>query len=342
MWKASKLYWIVQLLGWGLFCTLLGINRFSVGDFNFIVLLKLIELYILLVFISHTMRYLLLRLDWINFKITPLIPRLIVLNYLASILLLLTTFLLSLLYSEAQSFTLIELFINSLVYTLFFGLWTSIYLTYFLLQKSRQQEIINLKLIANHHEIELKTLKDQLNPHFLFNSLNSIRALIEAEPKSAKHAITTLSNLLRSSLQMGKKTQVSVEDELYLVMEYLELEKIRFEERLNFKMNTNVPLSIKIPPFIIQTLVENAIKHGISKLSKGGDIFINLSYQPPVFLIQIKNSGKLNSPIRKGIGISNTKRRLHIQYGKDATFNIKQVDEWVVAEIRINFNTNKT
>ena len=106
------------------------------------------------------------------------------------------------------------------------------YLAFIFIEQNRQQEIQRLKLSASEKEIELKNLRAQLNPHFLFNSLNSIRALVGLDPEQAKSAITRLSSLLRHSINLGKQTLVSLEDEIELVKNYLELEKIRFEERL--------------------------------------------------------------------------------------------------------------
>jgi two-component system LytT family sensor kinase len=227
-----------------------------------------------------------------------------------------------------------------LLYTIFFTLWSAIYLTYHLINKSRIQEMRNLQLEATNNEIELKTLRDQLNPHFLFNSLNSIRALVEEDPIVAKSAITTLSNLLRRSLNMGKKPQVTLEEELILVKEYLELEKIRFEERLTVTLNVEAPMNVLLPPFIIQTLAENGIKHGVSKQMQGGTLSINIQQNKDELRIEIKNPGKLEKqqPMngsKGGIGLANTRRRLAIQYGEEAALIIREVSGEVVVLLTI-------
>ena len=122
-------------------------------------------------------------------------------------------------------------------------------------------------------EIELNNLKSQLNPHFIFNALNSIRALVDENPSKSKQAINQLSNILRNSLASDKKGLTKFEDELKIVKDYLGLESIRFEERLKTEFEIH-PDSQKflVPPLMIQTLVENGIKHGISKLTPGGVI----------------------------------------------------------------------
>src|SRR5690606_38237133 len=124
---------------------------------------------------------------------------------------------------------------------------------------------------AVKNEIELNRLISQLNPHFVFNSMNSIRALIDEDPKLAKQAVTELSNVLRNFLLMGKKTMVAFSEELKMVKDYLSLEKIRFEEKLQIIIKVDDDcMNFLVPPLMIQTLVENGIKHGTSKLPEGG------------------------------------------------------------------------
>jgi len=337
MWFAKKLYWIIQLLGWMAFCLLIGFTNYIQGEFDKDSLFQLVELFFLLIGITHTNRFVMLRFDWLNLKLAPLIPRLIALNFASSLCLLFLSYVTNRLFyaSEDIQFSASEFFINAVVYMLFFLLWSAIYLSYHLINKSRQQEIRNLQLEATNNEIELKTLRDQLNPHFLFNSLNSIRALIEENPSIAKSAITTLSNLLRRSLTMGKQSKVSLEEELRLVKEYLELEKIRFEERLTLSIRVSANQQLQIPPFIIQTLAENAIKHGISNRNEGGELTIFVDETMRSLIIQVSNPGVLSLGNSEGIGLSNTKRRLDIQFGHYAKVDLHQEGEMVIATIEI-------
>lgn len=338
MWNAKKLYWFIQILGWGAFCLLIGFTNYTQGEFDQTTVYKLIELFLLFILITHTSRFILIRFDWLNLKLTPLIPRLIALNFISSLVLILFSYISSkfIYVSEDFEFTFTALIVNTIVYTLFFMLWSAIYLSYHLINKSRHQEIRNLQLEASNNEIELKTLRDQLNPHFLFNSLNSIRALIEEDPTIAKSAITTLSNLLRRSLNMGKYPKVTLEEELRLVQEYLQLEKIRFEERLALTIRVNADQQLLIPPFIIQTLAENAIKHGISNRNDGGELTILVDETVHSLVIQVSNPGNLKSEDPEGIGLINTRRRLYIQYGKQAKIDLHEKDNLVIATIEID------
>lgn len=340
--RASAIYWIVQLVGWGLFCTMIAVTSYLQEEFNDKTFFKLLELYIFLILVTHGSRYLLVKLNWLNLKLAPLIPRVLLLNVSASIILLLLINLSNAVFLDEPFIPFIEFIVNALLYTIFFIMWSAVYLTYHLLRKSRRQELKNLKLEASHHEIELKTLREQLNPHFLFNSLNSIRALVEIDPPKAKSAITTLSNLLRNSLQMGKKSQVTISEEIKLVNEYLKLEKIRFEERLTYQINVKVQENYEIPPFLIQTMVENGIKHGVSNSTDGGIVKIEVYIDQNNLKLEVTNTGSEYLPNKiEGIGITNTKRRLAIQYGDNAGFSIKNENDAVVACVWINQNQFK-
>ena len=334
--KTSLIYWTFQLLGWGHFCSLIGIHRYLTGEFTINTLLQLLWLYILLISLSHGIRFIFIYFDWLNMKINKLIVRVFSLNLITSIVLVLLQFIFAKLFlDKSETFNLLGILGNSLVYMIFFLFWSTSYLLYHLYQKSRLKDLQHLKLEASHHESELKALRDQLNPHFLFNSLNSIRALIELEPTTAKKAITALSQLLRKSLTIGKETLVSLEEELRLVEDYLALEKIRFEERLNFDFKVNVPTSILIPPFLIQNLVENAVKHGISKSENAGKITVEITFNQNDLIILVENTGSLQKKSQHGIGLQNIYRRLNIQYQDQAIFTLREEDNLVKAKVEI-------
>ncbi len=340
--RASAIYWVVQFLGWGTFCFLIAITTYLSDEFNSDTAVSIVQLYFLLILVTHGMRYLLLKFDWLNLKLAPLIPRVLLLNIAASVALLISSSIFSYLVFNENPGRPIEIIINILLYSIFFIMWSAVYLTYHLLRKSRLQELYNLKLVASNHEIELKTLRDQLNPHFLFNSLNSIRALIEIDPLTAKSSITTLSNILRDSLILGKRSLIQLEEELKLVSEYLKLEKIRFEERLTYSMECSVDKSLHIPPFLLQTMTENAIKHGISKKANGGIVDVNVYEKSNKVYLEVINSGGQYSPSDNvGIGIQNTKRRLEIQFGDNAGFEIRNKGNKVTAHVWIQKNQLK-
>jgi two-component system LytT family sensor kinase len=224
----------------------------------------------------------------------------------------------------------------SAVYIVIFFLWAIMYFIYNYFDRYNN----SLKMEASLREIELNNLKSQLNPHFIFNALNSIRALVDENPVKSKQAITQLSSLLRSSLSTGKRELTSLSEEMKIVRDYLGLESIRFEERLHSDLQI-APETMEwmVPPLMIQTLVENGIKHGISKLTEGGFIQVKTFLQDGRLKILVRNSGKFDSALikdGKGLGIDNTLKRLNLIYGQQASFSIKtQVDNTVLTELEI-------
>jgi LytS/YehU family sensor histidine kinase len=171
-----------------------------------------------------------------------------------------------------------------------------------------------------------------VNPHFIFNSLNGIRALVDENPERARSAITELSNILRSSLSAEKAETVALSQELKIVKDYLALESMRFEDRLQVEFLVDEKtLNNPVPPMMLQTLVENAIKHGISKQMKGGVIKIISDIKQNQHELLVQNTGHLNGYSKStGFGIASTKDRLSLLYGEKASFQITQLDPVLV------------
>jgi LytS/YehU family sensor histidine kinase len=201
-------------------------------------------------------------------------------------------------------------------------------------ERNRKQELDTLRLQSVVKELELKTIKSHINPHFIFNALNSIRALVDENPVRARTAITELSNILRSSMQAEKLETVTLERELSIVKDYLALEKIRFEERLNIEMDIDEDtLNQPVPPMMLQTLVENAIKHGVSKKINGGIIRVKSDFVGGHHELVVQNSGQLNGYLNgdgDGFGVKSTKDRLNLLYQGKATFDIKNLGSELV------------
>lgn len=193
---------------------------------------------------------------------------------------------------------------------------------------SMQLEINRLNKIAqNAYKSELKALKAQIHPHFLFNALNTIASFCRTNPIKARELILNLSNYFRSTLKRDDDF-VKVSDELDLINSYINIEKARFGDRLNFYCEVDDRiLNYKIPGFILQPIVENSIKHGISPKAVGGSVFLKASIEADYMLFIIEDTGVgfsadevnfLNKG--EGIGINNIKERLNLYYNKDFKF----------------------
>jgi hypothetical protein len=193
---------------------------------------------------------------------------------------------------------------------------------YALLQITTTRENARLLLVAK--ESQLDNLSAQLNPHFFFNSLNTIKALAATDPDKARRAIDLLSELLRTSLYRMDNLLIPLSDEIGLVKDYLELEKMRFEDRLTYTIDMDESLAGNtLLPLSIQTLAENAIKHGIAKCVYGGNINIVIEKHADSIQIMVQNPGKLDTAfLTEGLGLKNLQERLMLQYGNKASFTI--------------------
>lgn len=339
--NTKRFYWLAQFIGWTSYCALLTLSVYN-KDAEQITSLFLLNIFIIIVagiFTTHIQRMIFIRLGWLNIRLPRLIPRLILSSLICSFFIsfvdIVTDHLSNLNGAGEKPVSVSEVIVNIFAVLLLVLFWNAIYFTFHFFQQSRRQEISNLELKASNRESELKNLRSQLNPHFLFNSLNSIRALVDTEPAKAKVSITTLSNLLRQSLILGKENLVSLESELDLAKNYLQLEKIRFEERLRVVWKLTPGLEhFEVPPFTLQMMVENAIKHGISNLKEGGTVEVAVYEDDAYIIVQVTNSGSLEGVIDLGVGIQNIKQRLVLQYEAGAEFSLDDLNGSVIAKMK--------
>lgn len=339
-----RLYWTLQIGGW-LVYGIVQIVSSSILQSGTVSPRRVVFLaYEALIFLllTHCLRLFVKQRKWINLNMQRLIPRV-----LASIGLLAlavyffrmpVSFLLGL-FDKNVALDPSRILGLTSVYAMILFLWSVLYFTYHYFDQYNKA----LKYEASMVQIELNNLKSQLNPHFIFNALNSIRALVDENPVKSKQAINQLSNILRSSLASEKKGLTKFDDELKIVKDYLGLESIRFEERLKTEFDIH-PEShdFFVPPLMIQTLVENGIKHGISKLTAGGIIQLKTIVDRGRLKVQIRNSGHLVNGVKRnktGIGLKNTVQRLKLLYGDEAAFRIvNENDNFVLTEIVIPQN----
>ena len=329
--KREAIYWSAQILGWSTYVLLAAIRGYLLDALNVGLLKFLITTFVLGILLSHLYRLYIIYKKWDLLPLPSLITRILISNiFIGFIFTLLQAWISDFFFIENKKLLVApyeDVFFLAINWIVIFILWSALYFAVKFLKNYKSEEIKNLKYEALKHEVELNNLKSQLNPHFMFNSMNSIRALIDEEPNSAKDAVTRLSNLLRSSLLTGKKKYIPLAEELKLVKDYLALEKIRYEERLNTKININSDLLLcMVPPLMLQTLVENSIKHGISTLPEGGELIITGKKEMDYYILSVVNSGEYkpqNSPNSTSVGLQNTKKRLQLLYGNRSEFTIE-------------------
>lgn len=196
-----------------------------------------------------------------------------------------------------------------------------------------EAEALRLEVLAK--DAELRALQAQVNPHFFFNSLNSVRALLYEDRESAAAMIDQLATLMRYALVSSYSECVPLAEELSAVRAYLAIEKIRFEERLRTHFEIDPGMAhVTIPPMTLQTLVENAVKYGVERRSEGSEIRIVVRQSVDGALIEVANQGALaaNSSSTR-IGISNARKRLALAKGERASLDLSEHDGWVRATL---------
>jgi sensor histidine kinase YesM len=187
-------------------------------------------------------------------------------------------------------------------------------------------------------EAELATLRSQINPHFLFNSLNTVRALVRNQPDLARDAVTRLSNILRVALESGRRTVIPLEIEMNVVRSYLALEGLRFDDRLAFEIDQEAGLEdARVPPMLVQTLVENAVKHGIGAQGLSGAVEVRIRSESGALIVTVTNPGRIRSESRSTrVGLRNARERLELLFGDEASVTLEETaDGRVKAEARL-------
>ena len=326
----QKIYWICQLFGWSLLILVEYLAYVLESGFDPDALYLAIANIFLGITLTHLYRLMIRRWNWVRLPFFRLVPRV-----------LLSVFVLALI------MTMVNLPIDRVIvpqhlvdepwpfigYLLSWGktmlTWVLSYTVYHYFEQNQSAEIEKILLKTSIRETEAKVLRSQLNPHFVFNALNSIRALVYENPTKAQQSITQLSNLLRNSLLADRRKTVELREEIKTVEDYLALEKVRYEERLTSYIDLDGrTLFWQVPPMMLQTLVENAIKHGVSTAVGGGFVEVRSSIVADKLHIVIRNTGVLGDKSASGgFGLANTSQRLLLLYGPEAQFDIFQEDD---------------
>jgi LytS/YehU family sensor histidine kinase len=230
----------------------------------------------------------------------------------------------SLLPPQEASWLVITLF-AAMRWSMVFFIWFAIYCGYGVLEQRREGELRAVQAEKALKDAELSGLRAQLNPHFLFNALNSIRALVSYEPALAEDAITRIARILRHSLATDREQTVTLGRELDIVDDYLALEGLRLADRLVVERTiSDEARAARIPILLVQLLIENALKHGIAQLPRGGVIRIKATIAESVLELEVENPRPKRSDVADstGLGLSNAEGRLRLLFGGDATLKL--------------------
>jgi LytS/YehU family sensor histidine kinase len=218
--------------------------------------------------------------------------------------------------------------------------WLSSILHYLLIafEASQQAERRAIELSLLTRDAELKALRAQIDPHFLFNSLHSISALTTVDPAAARRMCLLLADFLRETLRLGSSSRISLADELALADRFLEIERVRLGERLQVTRDADPQATAcLVPPLLIQPLVENAVVHGVAQLIEGGTIRIAATRGGPTLTIEVENPCDPDRPRRKrpGLGLDLLRNRVVTQFGADGAVKIEENAGRFRVEVRI-------
>jgi hypothetical protein len=355
--KSQLVYWIFQLTGWGV----ITVGRFAGGvtllhlDWPRL-LLELLLINTVGLVISHRLRDFVRRNRWRALPIRKLSWRILVVSlvcgaplgivtqftYLSALVdpeLLLREYAPALQFQLALPFGIALEIAN---WTAVFVAWLVLYFTAIALREHRSAQFKQSELARALQLAELRLLKSQLNPHFLFNALNTVRSLIADNPARAQDAVTRLAKTLRYTLTSPQDELVTLSEELDIVADYLELESMRFEERLRIERHVpDYAAGVQIPVMLLQTLVENAIKHGIAELPSGGLLRISAVVRNVTLILEVENP-RPPAPIRpaqEGVGLRNARDRLRLLFGERAGLELDLSKPGVAtARLRIPVN----
>jgi Histidine kinase len=350
--KSQLAYWIFQLTGWGVITLGRFIGGVTVLDLAWPrLLLELLLVNTVGLMLSHRLRHFVRRNRWRALPIRKLAWRILVVSFVCGApigIVTQFTYLSALVdpetllreYAPALQFQLalpVAIALEIANWAGVFIVWLTIYFTAIAVREHRSAQFKQSELARALQLAELRLLKSQLNPHFLFNALNTVRSLIADNPARAQNAVTRLANTLRYTLSSRQDELVTLSQELDIVADYLELESMRFEDRL--RIETHIPddaAGAHIPVMLLQTLVENAIKHGIAELPAGGVLRISAIVQNEMLNLEVENP-RPPAPLRtahEGVGLRNAHDRLRLLFGARASLEL-DLSKLAVATARL-------
>lgn len=228
--------------------------------------------------------------------------------------------------------------------TILLWLWLAVWVGVQMVNRWRMGEIAKWKAETAARELELQVLRAQINPHFLFNALNNLRALINEDPVRAREMLSRLSNTLRHTLQHSAKERVPLADELAVVRDYIALEQLHHEERLRVDWQVDpATAAASVPPMLLQLLVENAIKHGIARTPGGGVVDIRITRDGEALQVAVGNPGQwlptpeasLDPSAGTGLGLVHLRERLKRAGGEGADCRITAADGRVQVSVKL-------
>jgi two-component system, LytTR family, sensor kinase len=339
----DKHFWFNNIISWLILgIVLILLNNWKYSDVSlFAFVYSLLKVVMLGSILSLVIRFLILRYEWNLLSLYQLIPRLTLIAIIMGLMLIFLDFyteavLQALYFGHAKYdaiYTRIDsdlvaqsLYTKSVLFVLWLFIWSFVYSFFVSEKKKMELALSSLRLQKENQESQLSLLHNQLDPHFIFNTLTGIRYLILQNPTLARDSLVKLSELLRKNLGKHQFNKIMIKEEMVLVKDYLDLYRIQLEDKLTWREDIQEEAwECLIPPMIIQMLVENALKHGLSLAMNSGYIHLIIKVKDNKLVLLLENSVDQQTdkkPSSNGVGIDNIRKRLRLIYGEFATFEI--------------------
>jgi two-component system sensor histidine kinase AlgZ len=336
--RSQRAYWLCQIGGWGLFGVLQAYAAIEALDAPWKrVVVEILLLHTAGLGLTHALRHYVRLHHWRTHRLAALTWRVLLAGLVLSIPLGIAANFMLIgnahdLWSDSSygvdgplPTSLLRVTLQIVNWAAIFIIWLIIYFIAVRLRERRMADLRQSELARALQAAELRLLKSQLNPHFLFNALNTIRSLIAYDPTRARDAVTHLAGMLRYTLNSNQDELVSLAQELDIVNDYLALESMRFEERLRIDLDVApTARGVRIPVMLLQTVVENAIKHGIAELPDGGVLRIRAALVGDVLNIEVSNPRpeRLPDATQPGVGLKNAAERLRLLFGQRGSLTL--------------------
>ncbi|HEX8957492.1 MAG TPA: histidine kinase [Burkholderiaceae bacterium] len=347
--STSRAYWICQGIGWTIYAILISIASIIYGDPKVELPHRLWETLVIVTLavaagltLTQAWRGFIRRRGWVartgGLPVLRLVAGIVVLAVIEIVVILLGYIALG----ATKSTDIVQWLRGPMFGTLLgwlgiYTVWTVLYVATVSRRHTRHMEIEKLRLELHVKDAELRALQAQVNPHFFFNSLNSIRALIYQDAQAAAEVIDRLASMMRYTLQSGRADIVPLAQEMKAVHDYLAIEKIRFEDRLKLFESVDPQLEgMALPPMILQTLVENAVKYGVEMSMEPCELRISAQREGEQMQLTVSNQGRLREVGGSTkVGVRNAGQRLALLFGANAGVDLFERDGWVTARISL-------
>lgn len=336
----ARVYWLCQIAGWSAYAVanvLLWLLRDrSTPPWRIVVAFTSAS--ILALAGTHGYRWVIRRWGWVQLGLARLGPRVIAASVVVGAAITASAMPVWAIVIPSHAGTPgIWLLVVVMIWVVSVLIWSVVYFGVHSVLRVRQLELAQLQLAVVAKDAQLHGLMAQLQPHFLFNCLNSVRGLIVEDPARAQATVTALSDLMRYALRDAARPTVPLATELDMVRTYLALETVRFEERLRSEIEVGDDTTgLRVPAMLVQLLVENGVKHGIERTPAGGTIRVAAWRDRDMLRIRVGSPGRIGeSPPSTQIGLVNARQRLRLIYGPAATLALRDDPRGVVAEVSL-------